>query len=48
LKKDEVVINMDLVVEMLEPKIGVTIGEGAPQDQDCKRLGKGRIVTKDL
>jgi hypothetical protein len=48
LKKDEVVINMDLVVEMLEPKIGVTTGEGAPQDQDCKRLGKGRIVTKDL
>ncbi len=34
--------------EKLEPKIGVTIGEGAPQDQDCKRLGKGRIVTKDL
>jgi hypothetical protein len=31
--------------EKVEPKIGVTKGEGAPQDQDCERLGKGRIVA---
>jgi hypothetical protein len=24
------------------------MGKGAPKDQDCRRLGKGRVVAKDL
>ncbi len=32
---------------MPKPKTGVAVGEGAPKDQDCKRLGKGGAVAKD-
>jgi hypothetical protein len=27
--------------------IGATIRKGAPKDQDCGRLGKGRTIAKD-
>jgi len=49
-KKDEAIVNMVFVVEMKSqnPKTCVVVGERAPKDQNCGRLGKGGAIAKDF